>query len=117
MRNRWSARTANTSPALDALVSRSRLIGDEEALGLFGGGNTSTKCQLPDLFGQPQPVLWVKGSGSNLKGCEPRHFAPVRLEPLQRLVERKQMSDEEMVAFLERCLVDPTAPRPSRSVR
>ncbi len=100
-------------PPREALVYRSRLIGDEETLGLFGGGNTSTKCRLPDMLGPPQPALWVKGSGSDLKGCEPRHFSPLRLDPLQRLFERGQMSDEEMVACLERCLVDPKAPRPS----
>ena len=69
-----------SASAVEALVARSRLIGDEESLGLFGGGNTSTKAEAPDLFGHPQAVLWVKGSGSNLKGCEARHFAPLRLD-------------------------------------
>ncbi|MBI3324885.1 MAG: bifunctional rhamnulose-1-phosphate aldolase/short-chain dehydrogenase, partial [Candidatus Omnitrophica bacterium] len=51
--------------------------------------------------------------GSDLKDCQPRHFAPLRLPPLQRLAARRVMSDEEMVAFLERCLLDPKSPRPS----
>ena len=113
MKSRWQARAVRSASALQALVYRSRLIGEEAGLGLFGGGNTSTKSQEPDLFGKPQDVLWVKGSGSNLKGCEARHFAPLRLEPLRRVAARQSMRDEEMVAFLERCLVDPKAPRPS----
>ncbi len=98
---------------LSALVSRSRLIGEEGRLGLFGGGNTSTKCQEPGFFGEPQEVLWVKGSGADLKRCEPRHFAPLPLAALRRLAERQAMTDEEMVRFLERALLDPKSPRPS----
>jgi len=98
---------------LDALVSRSRLIGAEASLGLFGGGNTSTKCLQPDLFGRPQEVLWVKGSGSDLRGCQPGQFSPLRLDALRQLAGRAAMRDEEMVAFLERCLLEPKAPRPS----
>ena len=113
MRNRWNLPQAARLTPLERLVRRSRLLGEEDALGLFGGGNTSTKGRAPDLLGRPEPVLWVKGSGADLKGCQPRHFAPLRLEPLRHLARRKAMSDEEMVAFLERCLLDPRAPRPS----
>ena len=98
---------------LDALVERSRRIGAQARLGLFGGGNTSIKCRQPDLFGRPQDVLWVKGSGADLRGCEPKHFSPLPLAPLRRLTARSMMRDEEMVRFLERCLLDPKAPRPS----
>ena len=98
---------------LDALVYRSQLIGDEASLGLFGGGNTSIKCTELDLFGRPHEVLWVKGSGADLRGCQPRHFSPLPMAALRTLAERAVMSDAEMVAFLERCLLDPKAPRPS----
>lgn len=113
MRSRWPSRSPARQHSLEALVARSRLIGEEESLGLFGGGNTSTKGEAPDLLGRPQVILWVKGSGSDLKGCEARHFAPLRLEIVRRLAGRTHMSDEEMMAFLERCVVDPKAPRPS----
>jgi len=113
MHSRWNATTARRLSPLDALVYRSRLIGEEESLGLWGGGNTSLKCTGRDLFGQPQETLWVKGSGANLKGCEGRHFAPLRLAELRSLTTRRTMTDEAMVAFLERCLLDPKAPRPS----
>ena len=113
MHTRRHAHHVNAATPVESLAARSRLIGDEPSLGLFGGGNTSTKAEAADLFGEPQPILWVKGSGSNLKGCEAKHFAPLRLEPLQRMTERERMTDEEMVAFLERCLIEPKAPRPS----
>lgn len=110
----WDLKTSlRRMTPLEALVYRSRLIGDEETLGLFGGGNTSTKGEAPDLVGHSQPVLWIKGSGANLRGCLPAHFAPLPLEPLQALFRRQAMSDEEMVAFLERACLDPKAPRPS----
>ena len=113
MRSRWNDRALRTLSPLDALVYRSRLIGEEGTLGLWGGGNTSIKCTAPDLFGEPHEVLWVKGSGSNLKGCAPRHFSPLPLAPLRRLTTKAAMNDEAMVSFLEQCLLDPKAPRPS----
>ncbi len=113
MKNRWNERAARRLGPLDALVYRSRLIGDEDALGLYGGGNTSIKCEAPDVFGRPQEVLWVKGSGANLQGCERRHFAPLPMAALLPLRERRAMADEDMVAFLERCVLEPKAPRPS----
>ena len=113
MRNHWNHAQARRMDPLKALVYRSRLIGDEESLGLYGGGNTSIKCTAPDLVGRSQPILWVKGSGANLQGCEPRHFSPLPMAPLRTLSTRRAMTDDEMVAFLERCLLDPKAPRPS----
>ncbi|MDP3723590.1 MAG: bifunctional rhamnulose-1-phosphate aldolase/short-chain dehydrogenase [Candidatus Omnitrophota bacterium] len=113
MQSHWLDGALQTLSPIEALVYRSRLIGDEPSLGLFGGGNTSTKAEEPDLFGRAHTVLWVKGSGSDLKGCQARHFAPLRLDALRHLTTRRRMSDEEMVRFLERCLVDPKAPRPS----
>ena len=113
MRSRWKSSQANRLKPLERLVYRSRLIGDEDALGLFGGGNTSAKGDAPDLLGRPEPVLWVKGSGANLKGCQPTHFASLRLDPIRQLTSRGRMTDEDMVAFLDRCLRDPNAPRPS----
>ncbi len=98
---------------LEALVYRSRLIGSEERLGLFGGGNTSLKCRGRDPAGRAQELLWVKGSGADLKTCEARHFAPLPMAALRPLAARRAMTDETMVAFLERCLLDPKAPRPS----
>ena len=113
MKNRWGPRAAARLAPVDALVYRSRLLGEEPSLGLYGGGNTSLKADEPDALGRPHQVLWVKGSGAALKGCERRHFAPLPLAPLVLLRERPAMSDDDMVMLLERSVLDPKAPRPS----
>ncbi|PIQ83136.1 MAG: bifunctional rhamnulose-1-phosphate aldolase/short-chain dehydrogenase [Candidatus Omnitrophica bacterium CG11_big_fil_rev_8_21_14_0_20_63_9] len=113
MRNRWDDRYARRLSPLEALVYRSRLLGAEPTLGLFGGGNTSSKWEARDVLGQPQSLLWVKGSGADLRTCDARHFAPLQLQGLRRLSQRRSMSDDEMMALLERCLTDLKAPRPS----
>ena len=95
------------------LVARSRLIGADPSLVLHGGGNTSTKLVERDHLGREQRVLRIKGSGTDLATIEARHFPGLRLDELLPLRERDAMSDEEMVAYLARCLVEPDAPRPS----
>ena len=98
---------------LDALVERSRRIGADPALVLHGGGNTSSKLLERDHTGRERRVLRIKGSGSDLATCTPRDFPSLWLDELLPLRERDAMSDEEMVAYLARCLVEPDAPRPS----
>jgi len=98
---------------LERLVNRSRLIGGDPALVLHGGGNTSTKLVERDHLGRERRVLRIKGSGSDLATVEERHFPGLWLDELLPLREREAMSDEEMLAYLLRCLVDPDAARPS----
>ena len=57
--------------------------------------------------------MWVKGSGSDLATMGPEHFTPLRLDEVLPLMERDEMSDEDMVAYLARCQLDPAAPRAS----
>jgi rhamnose utilization protein RhaD (predicted bifunctional aldolase and dehydrogenase)/NAD(P)-dependent dehydrogenase (short-subunit alcohol dehydrogenase family) len=101
------------SSELDRLVARSRRIGADPGLVLYGGGNTSTKLLERDHTGRERRVLRIKGSGSDLATCEPRDFPGLRLDELLPLRDRGTMSDEEMVAYLAHCLVEPDAPRPS----
>jgi rhamnose utilization protein RhaD (predicted bifunctional aldolase and dehydrogenase) len=58
-------------------------------------------------------VLWVKGSGSDLATIVSDGFAGLRLDEILPLTARDAMTDEEMVAYLARCQLDPTMPRPS----
>jgi hypothetical protein len=46
---------------------------------LHGGGNTSVKVRQPDIFGDDEDILYIKGSGWDLQTIEPAGFAPVRL--------------------------------------
>jgi len=80
---------------------------------LHGGGNTSVKATIPDLFGDPVDVLYVKGSGWDLAAIEAAGFAPVRLEPLRRMAELERLSDTDMVRWQRAAMLDPAAPTPS----
>ena len=66
---------------LELLRYRSNLLGADLRITNFGGGNTSSKFELPDpLTGEPQRVMAVKGSGGDL-----RSIGTVRLrDPVPR---------------------------------
>ncbi|HKP53144.1 MAG TPA: bifunctional rhamnulose-1-phosphate aldolase/short-chain dehydrogenase [Chloroflexia bacterium] len=111
--NRWSDAEAAGMSDLDLLVYQSRLLGSDSRLVLWGGGNTSLKVQEEDFRGRPTYVLRVKGSGSDLKSVTQRDFPGVRIDDVLPLMERDDMSDEEMVEYLTHTLMDPSSPRPS----
>jgi rhamnose utilization protein RhaD (predicted bifunctional aldolase and dehydrogenase)/NAD(P)-dependent dehydrogenase (short-subunit alcohol dehydrogenase family) len=90
-----------------------RLLGADPRLVLHGGGNTSVKTVAKDLFGQDVQVLCVKGSGWDLATIEPAGHPAVRLEPLLRLRELNNLSDEAMVSAQRQNLMDASAPNPS----
>ncbi len=98
---------------LDQLVDRSNRLASDRALVNFGGGNTSVKVVERDHVGRNVEVLWVKGSGSDLATINRSGFTGLRLEEIRPLSARDEMSDEEMVAYLARCQLAPTMPRPS----
>jgi rhamnose utilization protein RhaD (predicted bifunctional aldolase and dehydrogenase)/NAD(P)-dependent dehydrogenase (short-subunit alcohol dehydrogenase family) len=94
-------------------IYTSHLLGREPRLVLHGGGNTSVKTLLPDMFGTPTAVLRIKGSGWDLASIEPAGLPAVRLEPLRQLESLDQLSDEAMVNYLRCHLLDSAAPTPS----
>ena len=94
-------------------VYSSRLLGRDPSLVLHGGGNTSVKLTEADVFGEPQDVLYVKGSGWDLASIEPAGFAPLRLDPVRRLASLPALSDLRMVSELSAQLLRPDAPAPS----
>ncbi len=117
MKNLWSTEQAvKCKDKLDLLVYSSRLIGSEPSLCVWGGGNTSTKITLKDHAGRDRRVLCIKGSGSDLKASTRRDFPPVALDDLLEVFDRDKMTDEEMVDYVSRCLLEPKAPRPSIEV-
>ncbi len=94
-------------------VYTTRLLGGEPRLVLHGGGNTSVKTQLTDLYGKKVEALCVKGSGWDMGVIEPAGLPAVRLQPLQALEALDSLSDEDMVNA-QRCnLMDSTSPNPS----
>lgn len=113
MKSTWQDSQTRKKTPLELLVYRSRLIGNESKLCVWGGGNTSSKTVETDHLGRSVRVLRVKGSGSDLKSCKPQDFSPLKLEEVLPALKKDSMSDEEMVDYLSRCLLDPKAPRPS----
>ena len=112
MKDRWDDAAAPRDP-LEQLIYQSRLVGAEDALVLWGGGNNSVKLSSSDPAGNPLDVMFVKGSGSDMKSIAAAEYAGVRLDYVRALMKRESMSDEEMVDFLARSLVDPKSRRPS----
>ena len=113
MESRWSEAEAAGQPDLEGLLYASRLVGADQSLVLWGGGNTSAKVQETDFRGRPVSVLRVKGSGSDLRTIRVQDFPGVRLEDVLPLLQREAMADEEMVAYLAHTLMEPASPRPS----
>ena len=113
MKNLWSDSEAHSLDELDKLVYMSRLIGADPSLVVWGGGNTSIKITEQDFLGRDVQVMRIKGSGSDLKSMERWQFPRLELEKVLPVFEREQMSDEAMVDYLDRCVLDPNSPRPS----
>ena len=101
------------STPLEQLVQRSNEIGDDPSLVVYGGGNTSAKGVLVDHLGREQRVMWVKGSGADMRGSSTADYPALRLDDLLPLLGRDAMSDEEMTDLVARALLDPGARRPS----
>ncbi len=108
-----SERPAGVSELLALRTYTARLLGQEPALVLHGGGNTSVKARALDALGETVDVLHVKGSGWDLATIEPAGHPAVRLSRLGRLLELPAMSDEQMVNELRLALLDAAAPTPS----
>ena len=107
----WPACGVPAQDILAQLVLASNLLGANRAVSNFGGGNTSAKGTATDHTGREIGVMWVKGSGSDLATMGPEHFTGLKLDEILPLIERGKMSDEEMVAYLARCQLDPAMPR------
>lgn len=111
----WSDEAAATF-ADDDLAMRvysSRLLGSSDDLVMHGGGNTSVKGTAKDFFGRPVEVLYVKGSGWDLKTIEKPGFPAIRLHETKMLAELDELSDTDMTRQLRALMLDPTAPSPS----
>jgi rhamnulose-1-phosphate aldolase/alcohol dehydrogenase len=113
VQSRWNDAEAAALSGVDLLVYASRLVGAETSLVVWGGGNTSVKVTEKDHRGREIPVLRVKGSGSDLKSIQRKDFPGVRMDDIRALLDRQDMADEEMVAYLAHALQEPGGVRPS----
>lgn len=87
---------------LALLRYRSNLLGADLRITNFGGGNTSSKIELPDPFsGKPVRVLAVKGSGRDIGSIKESGFALLYLDRLEQLknLYRGEEHEDEMVRY------------------
>lgn len=114
MKNVWNVvESKKLTTDLEMLAYRSNLIGSDRTVCNWGGGNTSVKSKEINFKGDEIDVLWVKGSGSDLATIKPENFTGLNLQDILPLFEYDDMSDEEMVAYLEKCMIDSKHPRAS----
>jgi rhamnose utilization protein RhaD (predicted bifunctional aldolase and dehydrogenase)/NAD(P)-dependent dehydrogenase (short-subunit alcohol dehydrogenase family) len=114
MQSLWNdAEAAKYEGPLGPRVYTSRLLGRDKSLVLHGGGNTSVKLAEKNLFGEEEPVLYVKGSGWDLETIEAAGFAPVALGYVRRLASLERLSDPQMVNELATHTLRAGAPAPS----
>ena len=94
-------------------VYTTRLLGRNKELVLHGGGNTSVKIKTKDIDGKIYDVLCVKGSGWDMAEIEPQGLPAVKLNPLLSFKNKKYLSDDDMVSFQKRNLINSKSPNPS----
>ncbi len=111
--NLWNDAQAPADDGLESLAYRSRLLGQDRTLVNIYGGNTSVKAVERDHMGRETTVLWVKGSGSDIADITGRGFAGLKLDEVLPLFDRPSMSDEEMIAYLDRTAFETGRPRQS----
>ena len=120
--NRWKDSVANSLDPVARLVYRSNLIGQDPTLTNTGGGNTSSKIKEQDpLTGQETEVLWVKGSGGDLRTAKRDGFSSLYMEKLRGLQKNylgsktkgpKTQIEDDMVGAYAHCTFN-LNPRPS----
>jgi rhamnose utilization protein RhaD (predicted bifunctional aldolase and dehydrogenase)/NAD(P)-dependent dehydrogenase (short-subunit alcohol dehydrogenase family) len=108
LKDLWNEKDAAALAAtpLELLRYRSNLLGDDLRITNFGGGNTSSKFDLPDpLTGQPRRVMAVKGSGGDLRSIGTSGFAVLYMDKLDDLVSRYrgEAHEDEMVGYYPLC--------------
>src|SRR5437588_6644050 len=82
----WRDEVANQLTGVDRLVYRSNKLGEDLTLTNTGGGNTSAKLMETDpLNGEPVEVLWLKGSGGDLRTAKRDGFASLYLDKVRAM--------------------------------
>jgi rhamnose utilization protein RhaD (predicted bifunctional aldolase and dehydrogenase)/NAD(P)-dependent dehydrogenase (short-subunit alcohol dehydrogenase family) len=98
LKDLWNEEKAQSlgGDQLALLRYRSNLLGADLRITNFGGGNTSSKVELPDPFtGRPARVLAVKGSGGDIGSITESGFALLYLDRIEQLKELYQGEEYE----------------------
>jgi rhamnulose-1-phosphate aldolase/alcohol dehydrogenase len=79
----WNDKEAKQVGEVEKLIYRSNKLGDDQRITNTGGGNTSSKIMMQDpLNGEDVEVLWVKGSGGDLRTSKRENFASLYMSKL-----------------------------------
>lgn len=110
----WDDSHAAKLDSVDRLVYRSNILGADQRVTNTGGGNTSSKIVMPDpLSGNDVEVLWVKGSGGDLRTSKRANFASVEMDKLRALRDIYESADmkgvksdieDQMVSMYPHCV-------------
>ena len=121
--NRWDDHTADPLDPVERLVYRSNLLGANWRITNTGGGNTSSKLVETDpLTGKEVEVLWVKGSGGDLRTAEAENFASLYQEQVLALQNIyfsfeetgvKTRAEDEMTKMYDHCVYNLNERSPS----
>jgi rhamnulose-1-phosphate aldolase/alcohol dehydrogenase len=118
----WDDSVAGKLDPVGKLVYRSNLLGSDQRITNTGGGNTSSKIVEKDpLSGESVEILWVKGSGGDLRTSTKENFSSLyqqkllSLQPMYHKVEPrgpKTEIEDSMVGMYPHCTFDlnPRAP-------
>ncbi|MGB7338296.1 MAG: bifunctional rhamnulose-1-phosphate aldolase/short-chain dehydrogenase [Phototrophicaceae bacterium] len=112
----WDDTYADSLDAVDRLVYRSNILGDDQRITNTGGGNTSSKIMMTDpLSGETVDVMYVKGSGGDLRTAKRANFASLYMNKLMALRDIYESADEkgvktpiedQMVSMYPHCVYD-----------
>ena len=104
----WDDAKADAMDPVERLVYRSNILGADQRITNTGGGNTSSKISQTDpLTGQDTDVLWVKGSGGDLRTSKKENFSSLYQDKLIALQTIYAQADENGVKTpIEDAMVD-----------
>jgi rhamnulose-1-phosphate aldolase/alcohol dehydrogenase len=104
----WDDRVADQLDPVERLRYRSNLLGADQRITNTGGGNTSSKIKMTDpLTGGEVDVLWVKGSGGDLRTATRANFASLYMEKFLSLENIYDKADVRGVkTAIEDAMVD-----------
>ena len=121
--NLWNDAEAARLDPVARLVYRSNKLGADLRITNTGGGNTSSKILETDpLTGQKVPVLWVKGSGGDLRTGTRANFSSLyqaRLIALQKIYAKrkgrglKSQAEDDMAAMFSHTIFNLNSRAPS----
>ena len=105
----WDDAKAASLDPVGRLIYRSNLLGSDQRITNTGGGNTSAKIiEIDPLTGAKVEVLWVKGSGGDLRTSTRENFSSLyqdKLLSLQQVYAAKpnkgvkSQAEDDMVAM------------------